>query len=146
MGILLGSITAFFIGRKLGSRAVSWMIGKETLIKWQRKLKGKDNLFLTIMFVLPLFPDDILCFLAGLSSMSTRYFISMVCISRAVGIAGTCYSIDFIPLTTWWGILLWCLFFVFTLLSFLWIYKNMDAIQSKLKDIKKKISGRNKNG
>ena len=43
LGILCGSFTAFFIGRKLGYKAVAWMVGKETLEKWQKKLKGKDN-------------------------------------------------------------------------------------------------------
>ena len=138
LGILLGSFAAFFIGRKLGYRAVSWMIGADTLKKWQKKLKGKDNLFLTIMFVLPLFPDDILCFLAGLSSMSTRYFIIMICISRAIGIAGTCYSIDFIPFNTWWGILLWCFFLLAVVVLFVVTYKNLDKIQKSLKNLKKK--------
>lgn len=135
IGILLGSFVAFFIGRKLGHRAVSWMIGEENLIKWQKKLKGKDNLFLTIMFVLPLFPDDILCFVAGLSSMSTRYFVWMIIISRLLGIAGTCYSIDFIPFNTWWGIMLWCLFLALIVTAFILVYKNMDKIQRILKKI-----------
>ena len=62
VGIILGSFTAYFIGKKLGNKAVAWMIGEETLLKWQKKMKGKDNLLLTIMFVFPLFPDDVLCF------------------------------------------------------------------------------------
>ena len=37
IGILLGSLTAFFIGRKLGNKAVEWIVGKETLKKWQKK-------------------------------------------------------------------------------------------------------------
>ncbi len=137
-GILAGSILAFFIGRKLGNRAVSWMVGEETLKKWQKKLKGKDNLFLSLMFVLPLFPDDILCFLAGLSSMSTKYFLIVILASRILAISATCYSIDFIPFNTWWGIALWCLFLMGIVLAFILIYKNMDKIQSALKRRKNK--------
>ena len=138
IGIVLGSITAFFIGRKLGYKAVAWMIGEETLEKWQKKMKGKDNLFLTLMFLLPLFPDDILCFVAGLSSMTTRYFLIMILASRTLAIAGTCYSIDFIPFNTWWGISLWTLFLIGVVVLFVAVYKNMDKIQRWLKKLKRK--------
>ncbi len=138
IGILLGSVTAFFIGRKFGYKAVAWMVGEETLVKWQKKLKGKDNLFLTFAFVLPFFPDDILCFIAGLSTMSTQYFLIVILLSRVVGIAATCYSIDFIPLDTWWGIAIWGAFFVAIVIGFILINKNMDKLQKKIKQIRKK--------
>ncbi|MBO5411981.1 MAG: TVP38/TMEM64 family protein [Clostridia bacterium] len=133
IGIVLGSYTAFFIGRKLGHKAVSWMIGDDTLKKWQKKLKGKDNLFLTLMFLFPMFPDDVLCFLAGLSSMTTKYFLIMIVVCRVIGVAGTCYSVDFIPFTTWWGIAIWVAFFLFVIVAFVLIYKNLDKIQEKFK-------------
>jgi uncharacterized membrane protein YdjX (TVP38/TMEM64 family) len=137
-GIILGSATAFFIGRRLGYKAVAWMIGEETLEKWQKKMKGKDNVFLTLMFLLPLFPDDILCFVAGLSSMTTKYFLTMILISRTLAIASTCYSIDFIPFNTWWGISLWISFLIGVVVLFVVVYKNMDKIQRWLKKLKRK--------
>ena len=133
IGILVGSLIAFFIGRKLGYKAVSWLVGEETLEKWQQKLKGKDNFFLTAMFALPFFPDDILCFVAGLSSMTTRYFLVMISITRLVGIFATCYSVNFIPLNTWWGLLLWGAFFVSIIVVFLVLQKNMDKIHQAIK-------------
>lgn len=138
IGILLGSLTAFFIGRKLGNRAVTWMIGEETLTKWQKKLKKKDNVVLTLAFLLPFFPDDVLCFLAGLSSMTTRYFLIVISIARVLGIAGTCYSIDFIPFTTWWGIAIWAGFLLIIIALFIIAYKKMDTIHKWLKKVTKK--------
>jgi uncharacterized membrane protein YdjX (TVP38/TMEM64 family) len=132
VGIILGSFTGFLIGRKVGYKAVAWMIGKDTLEKWQNKLKGKDNLFLTIMFLLPMFPDDVLCFIAGLSSMSTKYFLCMITISRLITVSGTCYSFNFIPFNTWWGLLIWGAFFLAVILIFVFVYRNMDKIQQKL--------------
>ena len=130
IGILLGSITAFFIGRRLGYKAVAWIVGEEALKKWQKKLKGKDNLVLTLAFILPLFPDDILCFVAGLSSMSVRYFLIMVGVARSIGVACTCYSFDFIPWNTWWGILIWSAIIGLIVLGFIFVYKYMDRIQT----------------
>ena len=133
IGIILGSVVAFFIGKKLGNKAVAWMVGEEALKKWQKKFKGKDNLILTLAFALPLFPDDILCFLAGLSTMSTKYFLIMITICRAIGIAGTCYSVDLIPFNTWWGISIWIALALITILAFVLIYKNLDKIQARFR-------------
>ena len=81
------------------------MVGEEELKKWRDRLKGKDNMILSAMFLLPLFPDDDLCFIAGLSSMSNRYFAGMITECRAIGVASTCYLAEIIPFTTWWGLL-----------------------------------------
>ena len=137
-GILIGSITAFFIGRRLGNKAVSWIIGNEMLSKWQKKLKGKDTIVLSLMFVLPLFPDDVLCFIAGLSTMSTRYFLVVVLLTRLLGIFATCYSVNFIPFTTWWGIILWLVFAVLVIAVGIILYRKMDSIQHLLKRRSKK--------
>ncbi len=137
LGILVGSILAFFIGRKLGFRAVSWIVGDETLEKWRKKLKGKDDILLTFMFLFPLFPDDVLCFIAGLSSMTVRYFLIMITIARGIGIAGTCFSVDMIPVNRWWGIALWIVLLASIALSFCFVYKNLDKIQARLRKERK---------
>ena len=138
VGIMLGSIVAFFIGRKWGNKAVSWIVGADALRKWQKKVKGRDRLILTLAFILPLFPDDILCFVAGLSTMSLGYFIVMITICRSLGIAGTCYSFDLIPFTTWWGILIWCGFALLTILAFVFLYRNFEKIQAKIRAFRRK--------
>ena len=78
IGILAGSIVAFFIGRVLGYKVAAWLVGKDNLDKAIRSVKGKDKVVLTFMFLFPFFPDDILCFVSGLSSMSKRFFIVMI--------------------------------------------------------------------
>ena len=133
VGIILGSLTAFVIGRKIGYRAVAWIVGKEDLDKWLKKMKGKDNFILTAMFILPLFPDDMLCFVAGLSSMTWQYFVIMTVFSRTIGIAATCYSIDFIPFNTWWGILIWVVLIAAVITVFVLLYKNLDAVNTWFK-------------
>ena len=143
IGIILGSLTAFFIGRKLGYKAAAWLVGEESLTKWQKRLKGKDNFILTAMFLLPLFPDDILCFLAGLSSMTTRYFIGMIILTRLVSISATCYSVNFIPFNTWWGLLAWGILFVLVAVGFWLVYKNIEKLQTWYSRIFKRKNKRN---
>ncbi len=138
LGIIPASITAFFVGRKLGNKAVAWIVGEEVLDKWQKKLKGKDNFLLTIMFVLPMFPDDVLCFIAGLSSMSFKYFLIMITLSRILAISVTCYSLELIPLNEWWGLVTWGILIVLVVTAFVLIYKNLDKIQAWIKSKKKR--------
>lgn len=128
IGIMIGSLFAFFVGRIAGYRVVAWIIGKETLETWLEKIRGKDKLFLSAMFLLPVFPDDVLCFIAGLSSMSFLYFTVVILISRVLAIFVTSYAIALIPFTTWWGILIWCVFAVAVIALFIVLYKKSDAI------------------
>ncbi len=144
IGILLGSFTAFFIGRKLGNKAVSWLIGKDALQQWQKKLKGKDNFILTLMFLLPMFPDDILCFIAGLSCMTEKYFSIMIVVTRILAVTVNCYSVDLIPLNTWWGLLIWGVLLAALIIVFVSIYKNLDKIQDRFSRWYKKVSKRKK--
>lgn len=138
ISIVLGSLTAFFIGRLLGYKAVAWMVGKETLDGWLKKVKGKDYLILTAMFVLPFFPDDLLCFVAGLSSMTSKYFTIMILLVRAFSAATTCFSIGFIPFNTWWGILSWIAIGIVVVVAFFLFYKNQEKIHLWIKNLKQK--------
>ncbi len=128
LGIVIGSLVAFLIGRYAGLKVVAWMIGKETLEKWLKKIKGKDKLLLTAMFLLPVFPDDVLCFVAGISSMSIWYFLAVILISRILAIFTTSYSVSLIPFNTWWGILIWAVLITLVVVLFIFLYKKTDAI------------------
>jgi len=130
IGIFLGSLTAFFIGRYAGYRVVAWLVGRDTLDKWQKKLKGKDKLLISAMFLLPVFPDDVLCFVAGLSSMSLGLFTSVILISRILAIFMTSYSVSLIPFDTWWGILIWVLFAIAVTVLFVWLYRDSEKIEN----------------
>ena len=109
IGIIIGSILAFYIGRILGTKVVSWLIGDSALKKWNKFIKGKDKFLLTFMFIFPFFPDDILCFVAGITSLSSKFFICMTVFVRLFTIFISSYTFTnvFIPFNTWWGISLW---------------------------------------
>ena len=98
-----------------------------------------------MMFIWPMFPDDVLCFIAGLSSMSTKYFFVMILISRLISIAGTCYSFEFIPLNTWWGLLLWGVIIAAIGTAFFFVYKNVDRIQEWIQSRKTAHNSKKKN-
>ena len=140
IGITFGSLVAFFIGRHLGYKVVKWLIGKETLDKWLKSVKNKDKIILTFMFLFPFFPDDVLCFVAGLSTMSTAYFVGMIIICRLISIFLSAYSLsgNIIPFNTWWGIVLWAVIICSTITLTALLYKRGDDIERRLKRCFKK--------
>ena len=131
IGIVIGSIVAYFIGRIFGVKVASWLVGKDNLKKGLKTIKGKDKIILTFMFLFPLFPDDILCFVAGITTIKPLFFIVMILITRFISIFVSTYSMNnsIIPYTTWWGILLWICFIAITVFLAIYIYKNGEKIE-----------------
>ncbi len=132
IGIISGSIVAFFFGRFFGYKAVKWLIGKDSLDKGLKTIKGKDKIVLIFMFLFPFFPDDVLCFVAGVTTVTPIFFILMIFVTRIISIFTSCYSINnsLIPYNTWWGILIWIVFFAITIILTLIIYKKGEQIEN----------------
>jgi len=141
IGIIAGSIVAFFIGKSLGFKVVSWLVGGDNLNTWIKRMKGKDKILLTFMFLFPFFPDDILCFVAGITAMSPTFFITMIFITRIISVFTSSFSMNnsLIPYDTWWGIVIWIVFFAFTFLATYFIYTKGEKISSFIsKKLKRK--------
>ena len=139
IGIIAGSFVAYFIGKSLGYKAICWLIGENKVNKWLGKIKGKDKLLFTLMFLFPFFPDDVLCFIAGITTISPLFFTSMIVIVRIVTVFASSYSINnqIIPYNTWWGLIIWVLFFVFTLAVSVMIFKGKGKSKELLNKRKK---------
>ena len=89
IGLLLGSAFAFFLGRVLGKPFVSWIAGgKDKFESYEARLKGRENVFLFFAFLLPFFPDDFLCSLAGITKMNFLSFMIMQVFCRFIAIGG----------------------------------------------------------
>lgn len=131
IGIILGSIIAFICGKYFGYNIVKWLVGKDNLDKCLKFIKGKDKVVFTFMFLFPFFPDDVLCFVAGITTIRPLFFIIMITIVRFITCFLSSYSMNnsIIPYDTWWGILLWVCFFAITLFIALMIVKHGDKIE-----------------
>lgn len=139
IGIIVGSIVAFYIGRIFGFKVAKWLVGEANLKKGLNTIKGKDRIVLTFMFLFPFFPDDVLCFVAGITTMSSVFFIIMIFITRIISVFTASYSMNnsIIPYNTWWGILLWILFFALTIILTVLIYKKGEKFEKIFKRKKK---------
>lgn len=83
-GIFLGSILAFLLARRYGESFAKAFVSQETYDKYIPYLdKGNYfDWFLATAFILPGFPDDFLCMVAGLSKMSLKRFIVITLLSK----------------------------------------------------------------
>jgi len=144
IGIILGSLLGFFIGRVFGYKVAKWLVGKETLDKGLKLIKGKDKIIITFMFLFPFFPDDVICFVAGITTMSPVYFTVMIFITRIITIFISSYSMSgsIIPYNTWWGILIWIILFALIVVLTIIVYKNSEKIE---KFFKRKKNNKNQN-
>ena len=114
----------------------------EATSKFDFTILAIPTIMIIFMLIFPFFPDDILCFVAGLTSISPLFFIIMIFITRIISVFATCFSMnnDIIPYNTWWGICLWLLFFAITVFLTIEIYKNGDKIEKLfIKQKNKKI-------
>ena len=138
-GILLGSAFAFFLGRTFGKKLVIFMVGKESQEKWTKRL-GECKYSFVIMMLLPCFPDDILCLVAGLTDMTPTFFMVTQFISRPIGIFSVSYlsSGEIIPYSGW-GLIVWGVIIV---VSFTLIYlstKYNKQIENFINNMLKKL-------
>ena len=102
IGISAGSIIAFFLARKYGMDIVLTMFSEKQYKRWCRKIEKSRNYerFLLIAAVLPLFPDDFLCYFSGLVKMNSKKFIWIIILGKPWCILA--YSIVF-GLIKWTG-------------------------------------------
>ncbi len=84
IGISLGSIIAYFLARKYGINLVEAMFPQKQYEKWSRRIEKSRSYdwFLFIATLLPLFPDDFLCYFSGLIRMNSKKFIWIIILGK----------------------------------------------------------------
>lgn len=131
-GILLGSMLAFLLGKVFGRKLVVFMVGEKTCKKWVDFLTNAKYSFF-IMMLLPIFPDDVLCLVAGLTNMSWTFFTLTNLIARPVGIFTVSYfgSGHLIPYHGW-GLIVWAILIVLIIAVLVLAYKYQKQIENFL--------------
>ncbi len=115
IGTIIGSIISFALGKVFGRKLCNWMFGEESTEKYAKLLGEKGRFLFIIMLLFPAFPDDMLCMIAGITTMSYLYFTVVCVITRPVMIGITAYLGSGVIPFEGWGIPVWialaCLMF-----------------------------------
>ncbi|MFH1585640.1 MAG: TVP38/TMEM64 family protein [archaeon] len=91
IGRVIGTLIAFYLGRKFGRRIIRYFVKSETLKRYDLIFnKGKVLLFLA--YFLPLFPDDEISYLAGFSAMKPKVFIPLMILGHISGSLALAYT------------------------------------------------------
>lgn len=104
IGMMIGTVFAWGLGRLVGRPYVNWVAGgKDEAEEWLKRLKGRETVFLFFAFLLPFFPDDILCSVTGILPIKFSTFMFMQVITRATSIGATLLfmSGEIIPFYGW---------------------------------------------
>lgn len=84
IGISLGSLAAFWIARKFGVMLVKKLFSEKKYEKWSGWAEKSKSYaaFLFIATLLPLFPDDFLCYFSGLTNMRFKKFTWIIILGK----------------------------------------------------------------
>ena len=98
IGITAGSIAAYFIARKYGLKALLLFFPRKKYEKWSERISRQRsyNIFLFIATLLPLFPDDFLCYFSGLIKMNAKRFIWIIILGKPWCILAYSYAFGLI--------------------------------------------------
>lgn len=85
--VTAGSVLVFLAARRLGRNAVKRKVDSGVFNKYLPVIDEKKDMFLFLAMLFPFFPDDILCILAGVTSMPLSRFTAIIAIARPWGLA-----------------------------------------------------------
>jgi len=90
IGRVIGHVMAFTLARIWGRKIADRFVPRDTLDKYDKYVSDK-SLILFFMYYLPLFPDDELSYLAGLSKMKFKIFLWANIFGHVGGSLGLAY-------------------------------------------------------
>lgn len=84
--VFTGSVIMFLLARHFGARFVARFVEKGVIAKYLPIIEEKRDVFLFMAMLLPFFPDDALCIIAGLTRIPTMRFCLIALIARPWGL------------------------------------------------------------
>lgn len=89
LSLVLGGEIAYLLARKYGRPFAERWISADVLSKWDKAAAGQGIIFFAIMLVMPLVPNDAMCYVAGLGTISHRRFVVANLLGRGLACAIT---------------------------------------------------------
>ena len=87
IGLTIGSWVAFSLSRYFGRPFAEKFVRKETMARYDYLLHHKGAFLVFLLFLIPGFPKDYLCYILGLGHLTTKEFLVISTIGRFMGTA-----------------------------------------------------------
>lgn len=85
IGITIGFTLVIVLARKLGRPFVEYFVDKKKLEKFDYLAESQGVFIFFLMALLPFFPDDLICFIAGLTKIRIRTLVIVTFLGRLPG-------------------------------------------------------------
>ena len=85
IGLTLGSWINFALSKTFGRPFTDRFVSKKTMAKYDYLLHHKGAFLVFVLFLIPGFPKDILCYILGLGHLTTREFLVISTVGRFGG-------------------------------------------------------------
>jgi uncharacterized membrane protein YdjX (TVP38/TMEM64 family) len=85
LGIALGSMLAFLLGRWLERKYISRQVGPDNMRLVRNLMKREGALAAFLIFLLPGVPKDFLCYMFGMTRMPLTFFLVVTTLARLPG-------------------------------------------------------------
>jgi uncharacterized membrane protein YdjX (TVP38/TMEM64 family) len=85
IGLTIGSWIAFALAKAIGRPLVESVVSPETIQKYDYVMKHKGLFLAFLLFTIPGFPKDYLCYILGLGHMGHGAFLIVVTLGRLLG-------------------------------------------------------------
>lgn len=93
-GLMAGTALALWLGRTLGRPLVERFARPALIARINGYLARRGEIILFAIFLLPFLPDDLCCFIAGLSNLPLRRLWLVALVGRLPGVLVTAYLGD----------------------------------------------------
>lgn len=139
IGVMLGSIIAYYMGIVFGESLLNWLVGKKSSAEWREKLSKNGKYLLPFLMLIPIFPDEIVCVMSGVVRINFVYFFVVSLITRIFDLICTCFIGAIIPFQGWW-LLFWIAFMILGCILTVYLVKKQDALEKYISNIWTKFS------
>ena len=95
--VLLTSVTMDLIGRFGGNKAIIKILGKEDYEEAKELIQEKGMVYVPVMYLLPIFPDDAICMVSGATKMNFLVHFIEIFLCRGIGCATIIFGVQIIP-------------------------------------------------
>lgn len=103
IGVMSGSALAMGLARWFGRPLVARLVGAGPLARWDRVARRQGPTFFFLVFLFPFVPDDIICFVVGLSPLSIPYILALAALGRLPGLLIASWVGANVTRWPWWG-------------------------------------------
>ena len=84
ISLVVGGQMAFWLARRYGRPFAEKWVSAKILDRWDKSAAGQGIGFYVITLVMPFFPNDAMCYVAGLGKMSGRRFLIANIMGRGI--------------------------------------------------------------